>query len=87
MVDMTNRDCLNFLSQVLCQIEPSYLTHKLAVVLTKVDMPKKWNMEKQEVHKLVAPYKDLQLFYVNLTVKSNSPILFFIFCVFVKTEF
>lgn len=35
MVDMTNRDCLNFLSQVLSQIEPSYLTHKLAVVLTK----------------------------------------------------
>ncbi|KAG2230889.1 hypothetical protein INT48_003338 [Thamnidium elegans] len=69
MVDMTNRECLNVLCLALSQIKATYLTHKLAIVITKADMPNRWSMEKTEIEQLVAPYTDLQLFYINLTVK------------------
>ncbi|KAI9245397.1 hypothetical protein EDC94DRAFT_628439 [Helicostylum pulchrum] len=67
MIDMTNRECLNVLSMALSQIKATYLTHKLAVVVTKADIPNRWCIEKLEIEKMVAPYTDLQLFYINLT--------------------
>ncbi|GAA5812174.1 hypothetical protein MFLAVUS_005624 [Mucor flavus] len=67
MVDMTNRECLNVLAMALSQIKSTYLTHKLAVVVTKADIPNRWSIEKSEIEQMIAPYTDLQLFYINLT--------------------
>lgn len=38
---MTDRECLNVLSMALSQIKCTYLTHKLAVVVTKGKKKKK----------------------------------------------
>ncbi|KAG2195174.1 hypothetical protein INT47_006456 [Mucor saturninus] len=66
MVDMVNRYSLVLLEEALNRMTSKYLTHHLAIVVSKVDIPEKWNISKNELHTLLQPFPDVQLFYANL---------------------
>ncbi|KAI7895166.1 uncharacterized protein EV154DRAFT_496107 [Mucor mucedo] len=71
MVDMVNRYSLDLLEEALNRMTSKYITHHLAIVVSKVDIPEKWNISKNELHTLLQPFPDVQLFYANLESQSE----------------
>ncbi|CAO3696227.1 unnamed protein product [Rhizopus microsporus] len=66
-VDMTNTNSLLLMNQLLENISPKYLSTKVIIVVTKVDLTASWAFEYSELDSIVQLFHDLQIFRVNLT--------------------
>ncbi|KAI9482886.1 MAG: hypothetical protein EXX96DRAFT_555975 [Benjaminiella poitrasii] len=66
VVDMTQVVSLDLLEQILKRVNTSYLANKTAVITTKMDMMRFWQIELESIQKLIEIYLALHLFYANL---------------------
>ncbi|CEI93982.1 hypothetical protein RMCBS344292_08205 [Rhizopus microsporus] len=64
---MTNTNSLLLMNQLLENISPKYLSTKVIIVVTKVDLTASWAFEYSELDSIVQLFHDLQIFRVNLT--------------------
>ncbi|KAI7903885.1 uncharacterized protein BX663DRAFT_505563 [Cokeromyces recurvatus] len=65
---MTQPASLDLLKQILENINISYLASKTAIVVTKMDVPRLWQIEIESIQKMIGANMDLHIFYANLNV-------------------
>ncbi|KAI8975712.1 hypothetical protein BDF20DRAFT_914583 [Mycotypha africana] len=67
LVDMTQSYSLSLLNTVLQHLTPEYILNKTAIVATKADLPRSWQLEREDIDIMVKSYFDLPILFVNLT--------------------